>query len=237
MDKWAKLSSPTSNLESNISMSAIITLAMIEEAHSEGSFQSSLDKACEENNFPKFKYKIKHQAAVMVVTNLCGNPILENSARSKPKSPAQTLSQPVRGSVATKSLQNLKSLRSVRDMRKHLEASDTDHDTESYVSESNGRKKRQRVSPLKTNNVGALNEIRNRLEDQVYIINTNHVSEVSNEVEEISVNDLLTLYETANAELSATKRQIIEGLLKQAVDMDREMKVNANILRVTEDFH
>ena len=79
--------------------------------------------------------------------------------------------------------------------------------------------------------------MRNRLEEQTYIINTTNVSEVSNGVEEIAVNNLLNLYETANSELSNTKRQIFEGLLKQAVDMDREMKVNANIIRVAEDFH
>ena len=76
----------------------------------------------------------------------------------------------------------------------------------------------------------------NRLEDQTYMINTNNISEVSNTNEEIYVNDLLTLYETNNAELSATKRQVIEGLLKKAVDIDRNMKVNVNIIRVSEDF-
>ena len=68
------------------------------------------------------------------------------------------------------------------------------------------------------------------------MINTNNISEVSNTNEEIYVNDLLTLYETNNAELSATKRQVIEGLLKKAVDIDRNMKVNVNIIRVSEDF-
>ena len=67
-------------------------------------------------------------------------------------------------------------------------------------------------------------------------INTNNVSEVSDRVEEIAVNDLQTLYQTANSELSTTRRQIIEGLLKQAVEMDRDMKINANIIRVSEDF-
>ena len=161
-------------------MSAIITLAMIEEAHTEGSFQSSLDKACEENNFPKFKYNIKHQAAVMVVKNLRGNPLLEKPTKPKPKSHSYSLSQP-----ATKSLHNLKSLRSVRDMQKHLETSDTETESEAYVSESNGSQKRRRISPLKNSNVGALNEIRNRLEDQIYIINTDNVTDVSNRVEDI----------------------------------------------------
>ena len=236
MDMWPKLPSSTNNLNlnSNIAMSAIITLAMVEEAHSEGSFQASLDKACEENNFPKFKYNINHQAAVMVVNNLCANPSLDNSRKSKQKLKGKSLSQPT---PKSRSNPNLRALRSVRDMQKHLEVSDTELDSEPYVSESNGSQKRRRISPLKTNNVGSLNEIRDRLESQSYIINTENVSEVSNQVEEIAVNDLLTLYETANAELSATKRQIIEGLLKQAVDMDKDMKVNANIIRVTEDFH
>ena len=112
-----------------------------------------------------------------------------------------------------------------------------DIDSESYTSDSNVRQKRQRISPPKTTNIGSLTNIRKRLEDQTFIINTNIVSEISNKNEEICVNDLLTLYETANAELSPTKRQVIEGLLKQAVDMDSEMKLNVNIIRVSEDFH
>ena len=121
-------------------------------------------------------------------------------------------------------------------MQKHLETSDTETESEAYVSESNGSQKRRRISPLKNSNVGQLNEIRNRLEDQIYIINTDNVSDVSNRVENIGVEDLLTLYETANSELSATKRQIIEALLKQAVDLDRNLRVKANIIRVAEDF-
>ena len=92
------------------------------------------------------------------------------------------------------------------------------------------------MSPLKTSNLGALNNIRSRLEEQTFFINTNNVSEVSDRVEEIAVNDLQTLYQTANSELSTTRRQIIEGLLKQAVEMDRDMKINANVIRVSEDF-
>ena len=121
-------------------------------------------------------------------------------------------------------------------MQKHLETSDTELDSEPYISESNGSQKRRRISPQKNSNIGALNEIRDRLENQIYIINTENVSEVSNRVEEIAVDDLLTLYESNYAELSSTKRQIIEGLLKKAVDMDREMGVKANIIRVSEDF-
>ena len=51
-------------------MTAIITLAMIEEAQCKGSFQAGLDKACEANSFPKFKYELNHEAVVMVVENL-----------------------------------------------------------------------------------------------------------------------------------------------------------------------
>ena len=120
-------------------------------------------------------------------------------------------------------------------MQKHL-ATDTEIDSESYVNDSNGSTKQRRLSPRKTSNIFALNDIRDRLEDQTFIINTQNVSEVSNKVEEIAVNDLLTIYETANSELSTTRRQIIEGLLKQAMDMDSEMKINANIIRVSEDF-
>ena len=40
-----------------------------------------------------------------------------------------------------------------------------------------------------------------------------------------------------NAELNATKRQTIEKLLKQAVYMDENMRLNVNIIRVLEDFH
>ena len=111
-----------------------------------------------------------------------------------------------------------------------------DFDSDSYTNDTNNRNKRARISPLKTSNIGALNDLRERLEDQTFIINTSNVSEVSNKNEEVSVKDLLTLYETASAEISITKKQIIEGLLKQAVDMDRDMKVNANIIRVTEVF-
>ena len=59
--------------EPSMSMTAIITLAMVEEAHCKGSFQDSLDKACTDNNFPKFKYNINRDTAVMVVKNLTGN--------------------------------------------------------------------------------------------------------------------------------------------------------------------
>ena len=56
-------------------------------------------------------------------------------------------------------------------------------------------------------------------------------------IEEISVLDLLTLYEASNSELSDTRRAIITALLKQAVDMNRDMSIKANIIRVGEDFH
>ena len=233
LDKWPKIPTQSNNLDISIPMSAIITLSMIEEAHHEGSFQSCLDKACEENNFPRFKYDISHGAAVMVMKNLCAYPTSDPLVKPKPKSQTYSLSQPVISKTSDVQ-QQARTLKSVRDLQKHLAANDLD--SESYTSDTIAGHKRRRISPLRTTNTSALNEIRSRLEDQIYIINTNNVSEVSNEVEEIAVNDLLTLYETTNAELSATKRQIIEGLLKQAVDMDREMKVNANIIRVAEDF-
>ena len=235
LDKWPKLSSHATSLDISIPMSAIITLAMIEEAHNEGSFQLSLDKACEENKFPKFKYKINHGAAVMVMKNLCANPLAEPVGKPKSRVQTHSLSQPQPQRYLAPDQNRLRSLRSVRDTEKNVAA--TNIDSDSYTSDTNGRNKRARVSPLRTTNIGAINDVRNRLEEQTYIINTTNVSEVSNGVEEIAVNNLLNLYETANSELSNTKRQIIEGLLKQAVDMDREMKVNANIIRVAEDFH
>ena len=239
MDKWPQLTTTPNHLDSSIPMSAIITLAMIEEAELEGSFQSNLNKACEENNFPKFKYEIKHSAAVMVLNKLCANPLSKSQGKAKSKSTDYSQSQPTHSTSAdnTQRVDRLKQLRSVRDTQKHLATTETEAESESYISDSNVSQKRRRVSPLKTSNVGALNDIRNRLEDQTFVINTNNVSEVSNKVEKIAANDLLTLYETANSELSTTRRQIIEGLLKQAIDMDKDMQINANIIRVSEDFH
>ena len=69
------------------------------------------------------------------------------------------------------------------------------------------------------------------------MINTTNISEVRTIHEKLHVKDLCTLYETSNSEPSPTKRQIIQGLLKQARDMDRDMIVNAKIVRVIEDFH
>ena len=145
MDKWPQSTTSTTHLESNIPMSAIITLAMIEEAHTQGSFQTSLDKACEDNNFPKFKYNINHSAAIMVVNKLCANPLNKSPSKSKSKSSTFSLSQPER-------VRNLKQLRSVRDMQKNLATTETDIDSESYISDSNVSQKRRRVSPLKTSN-------------------------------------------------------------------------------------
>ena len=62
------------------------------------------------------------------------------------------------------------------------------------------------------------------------------MTEVGTGVESLAVKDLLTLYETSNSELSATRRQIIEALLAQAVGLDQNMTINANIIRVAEDF-
>ena len=214
-------------------MTAIITLALIEEVHQEGSFQGKLDKACVENSFPIFKYNINHDAAVMFVQNLCANPRLEPLAKPKSRTPAYSLSQPVHVS-GTRS--HSLTLRSVRDREKHLASANDDADSESYNSDTSSRQKRPRTSPTQSTIIGPFNDMINRLEVQTYMINTNNVSEVSNTNEEICVNDLLTLYETTNAELSATKRQVIEGLLKKAVDIDGNMKVNVNIIRVSEDF-
>ena len=238
MESWPQLTTPANHLESSIPMAAIITLAMIEEAHTQGSFQSNLDKACDDNNFPKFKYQINHSAAIMVLNKLCANPLSKPVTKSKSKSQTHSLSQPscsTSVSEPSRRVNKLKQLRSVRDMQNQM--TDTELDSEPYISDSNASQKRRRISPSKTVNIGAMNDIRNRLEDQTVMINTQNVSEVSNKFEEIAVNDLLTLYETANSELSTTKRQIIEGLLKQAIDIDREMKINANIIRVSEDFH
>ena len=170
----------------------------------------------------------------MFLQNLCANPEIDPVPKARTRKPAYSMSQP----VYTENQPRSRRLKYARDMQKHLAANNVnDIDSESYTSDSNVRQKRQRISPPKTTNIGSLTNIRNRLEDQTFIINTNIVSEISNKNEEICVNDLLTLYETANAELSPTKRQVIEGLLKQAVDMDSEMKLNVNIIRVSEDFH
>ena len=232
MGNWPKLSTDASEQERNLSMTGIITLALIDEVHQEGSFQTKLDQACEENKFPKFKYYINHNTAIMFVQNLCANPIIDPVPKPRGRTPAYSMSQPAQ-STGTQ-LRSYR-LKSARDIQKHL-TSVHDADSESYTSDSNARQKRPRTSPPKTANIGSLTNIRNRLEDQTFIINTNNVSEISNKTEEICVNDLLTLYETANAELSATKRQVIEGLLKQAIDMDKDMKLNVNMVRVSEDF-
>ena len=236
IDKWPQLTPNLNEHHTNNSlpMTAIITLALIEEVHQEGSFQGKLDKACVENSFPIFKYDINHDAAVMFVQNLCANPRLEPLVKPKARTPAYSLSQPVHVS-GTRS--HSLTLRSVRDREKHLASANDDADSESYNSDTSSRQKRQRTkSPTQSTILGQSNDMINRLEDQTYMINTNNLSEVSNTNEEIYVNDLLTLYETNNAELSATKRQVIEGLLKKAVDIDRNMKVNVNIIRVSEDF-
>lgn len=127
--------------------------------------------------------------------------------------------------------------RYVRDMRKHIAATNAENDSDSNVSEGSNRNKRARFSPNKTTNLGALDDIRNRLEEQTYIINVENHNHIGTGIEEIEVKDLLELYEKSNSELSATRRKIIEALLSQAVGMDRYMNINANIIRVGEDFH
>ena len=123
------------------------------------------------------------------------------------------------------------------DARKHLGAIQTDLESDSYYSDSSNRPKRARVSPNKTTNIRALNDIQERLEEYTYIINTELDRNIGAGIEEISVLDLLTLYEASNSELSDTRRAIITALLKQAVDMNRDMSIKANIIRVGEDFH
>ena len=235
--EWPCLPAQANILESSITMSAIITLAMIEEAHCQGSFQTSLDKACTVNNFPKFKYDLDHDAAIMVVRNLSANPGAVVSL-PKSKSRGQSKSQPVKKDspmhlMARRTL----SLRSVTDTRKHLNNTYTDVESDSYASDISGRTKRPRYSPSKSFSHGDLSDIRSRLEEQTYVINTKNDKDIGTGIEEIPVKDLLTLYEMSNSEFSLTKRQIIEALLAKAVDIDRDMTINANIIRVREDFH
>ena len=237
MNEWPKPQSQSRLPEPSLAMSAIITLAMVEEACHQGTFQANLDKACDDNNFPKFKYDISHDAAVMVVQKLSANP---GPLESIPKHASKT--------KTAKHLVNYRSnsqpapvrstsLRSVTDARKHLGAIQTDLESDSYYSDSSNRPKRARVSPNKTTNIGALNDIQERLEEYTYIINTELDRNIGAGIEEISVLDLLTLYEASNSELSDTRRAIITALLKQAVDMNRDMSIKANIIRVGEDFH
>ena len=229
LNEWPKPSTNETLPEPNLSMTAIITLAMVEEAHCQGSFQTNLDKACTENNFPKFKYNLNHDAAVMVVKNLTANPgATLTFSKPKSKSKSQTASQPV--------TRRNTSLRSVRDMRKNFNAAMADAESDSYASDTSIRQKRARYSPNLTTNQGAVDDIRNRLEEHTFIINVDNVLEVGTGVESVPVKDLLILYETSNSELSATIRQIIEALLSQAVEMDQNMTINANIIRVAEDF-
>ena len=125
------------------------------------------------------------------------------------------------------------SLKSARDTRKHINNTYTAVESDSYASDASGRYKRPRHSPNKSLNQGILTDIRSRLEEQTYVINTKNDG---TGIEEIPVKDLLALYETSNSEFSATRRQIIEALLSKAVDMDQNMSINANIIRVVEDF-
>ena len=54
MNEWPKPQSQSRLPEPSLAMSAIITLAMVEEACHQGTFQANLDKACDDNNHPKF---------------------------------------------------------------------------------------------------------------------------------------------------------------------------------------
>ena len=261
--------------EPTLAMSAIITLAMIEEAHCQGSFQVGLDKACDANKFPKFKYEINHEAAVMVVKNLTANPgpvlsfpspnnvnqpmnqstdqlrasqVISSPHNQLPNNSASHISasQPILSthnhlkshpSASQPNLSRSTSHRFLTDMRKNLSTTNAETESDSNVSEGSKRNKRARYSPNKTTNIGALNDIRSRLEEQTYIINVEHPSNIGTGIEEIEVKDLLKLYETYNSELSSTRKKIIEALLTQAVEMDSNMNINANIIRVGEDFH
>ena len=279
INEWPTVKAKPNIPEPSLAMSAIITLAMVEEAQCQGSFQAGLDKACDANNFPKFKYELNHEAAVMVVKNLSANPgavvtfptpypynqsmgqFTSQVSASQPISSPHNLivsnltsrvsaSQPIPsphnqtmshlanqiGASQPISLQST-SHRYIRDMRKQLAANNADTESDSNVSEGSKRNKRARYSPNKTTNVGPLNDIRNRLEEQTYIINVENHSHIGAGIEEIEVKDLLKLYEKSNSELSATRRNIIEALLSQAVEMDSNMNIHANIIRVGEDFH
>ena len=121
-------------------------------------------------------------------------------------------------------------------MRKNLNENTTEVESDSYASDTSNRQKRARYSPKTTTNQRALEDIRNCLEEHTFIINVENTLEVGTGVETFKVKDLQTLYETSNSELSATRRQIIEALLSQAVEMDRNLIIDANIIRVAEDF-
>ena len=279
INEWPTLQSKSNIPEPTLAMSAIITLAMIEEAHCQGSFQAGLDKACDLNIFPKFKYELNHEAAVMVVKNLSANPgaivsfptpnphnqtmshfTSQTDAMQPISLPRNQIvsnlvsyisaSQPIpsphdqilthfssQASASQPFSSRSSSHRYVRDMRKHIAATNAENDSDSNVSEGSSRNKWARYSPNKTTNLGALDGIRNRLEEQTYIINVENHTHIGTGIEEIEVKDLLELYEKSNSELSATRRKIIEALLSQAVGMDRYMNINANIIRVGEDFH
>ena len=79
-------------------------------------------------------------------------------------------------------------------------------------------------------------KLRSRLEQQTFVIHTENQNEIGTSPEEIPVNDLLTLYESSNSEFSATERQLIQTLLMQATNLNKEMIINANIIRVGQDF-
>ena len=197
MNSWPQLPDQENVPNSSLAMTAIITLAMVEEAHCPGSFQSKLDKACTENNFPKFKYNLDHDAAVMVVRNLSANP---GAVLSLPKSKSHTQSQPISQDtplhvIPRRSL----SLRSVRDTQNLISDINTDAESDSYASDASGRNKRRRYSPNKQVSQGTLTDIRSRLEEQTYVINTKNEKEIGTDIEELPVKDLLTLYESSNS--------------------------------------
>ena len=236
LNEWPKPPTKDNLPESSLAMTAIITLAMVEEAHCQGSFQNSLDKACTDNNFPKFKYDLNHDAAVMVVKNLTANPRATFSFSESKQNSQKTKSNNRKISKSQPTTSKKTSLKSIRDLRMNHDMISVDGESDSYASDTSGRQKRPRYSPKKTTNQGALDDIRNRLEEHTFIINVENVLEVGTGIEQLPVKDLQTLYESSNSELSSTRRQIIEALLSQAVEMDKNLPINANIIRVAEDF-
>ena len=62
---------PTLSNDKQLNLAAIITLALLEDAVIEGSFQECLTKACIENNLPQIKYKPNHETSVNVFRAIC----------------------------------------------------------------------------------------------------------------------------------------------------------------------
>ena len=78
---------------------------------------------------------------------------------AKSKSHMQTLSLPICHTTAV-SHHGVHSLRSARDMQKHLASLDLD--LESFTNETDARNKIPKISPFKTANIGSLNNLRKK---------------------------------------------------------------------------